>query len=48
MSTSLTLTTIYFTGLVMFGAAIGSYHGIAEYTFMIIGGGAMLYSALLS
>jgi hypothetical protein len=41
------LSVMYFAGLVMFSAAIGSYTGIAEYAFMIIGGGVVCYAVIV-
>lgn len=38
------LSVIYFAGLIMFGIAMGSYTGVAEYAFMIVGGGAVCYA----
>jgi hypothetical protein len=43
----LLLSALYFVGLVMFGAAVGTHTSEAAYGCMIIGGGVILYAALI-
>jgi len=38
------LSIIYFFGLCILGVSVGSYYHIAEYAFMIIGCGSVLYA----
>jgi len=38
------LSTMYFFGLCILGVSVGSYYHIAEYAFMIIGCGSILYA----
>ena len=40
------LPLFYFVGLVMFGIAVGSLYNLAEYAFMVIGGGLITYAAV--
>lgn len=41
------LSGLYFAGLIMLGVAIGSYANVAQYGFMIIGGGTVLYTGAM-
>ncbi len=41
------LSGLYFIGLIILGAAIGSHTGVAQYGFMIIGGGTVLYTGAM-
>ena len=41
------LSLFYFVGLIMFGIAVGSHTNVAEYAFMIIGGGTTLYAMVM-
>jgi hypothetical protein len=38
------LGLLYFAGLIMFGIAVGSHCGSAEYGFMIVGIGTIAFS----
>lgn len=42
------LSLVYFVGLVVFGIAVGSHTGVAEYAFMTIGGGAIAYAGVMA
>ena len=41
------LIILYFIGLIMLGIATGSHYGTAEYTFIIIGSGSVIFATLV-
>jgi hypothetical protein len=42
------LSVLYFIGLVMFGAAVANLTGVIPHGFMIIGGGTIMYTIVLT
>jgi hypothetical protein len=41
------LSLLYFFGLVMFGIAVANLNEVPAYGFMIIGGGIVVYTAIV-
>ena len=44
MSINFVISLLYFVGLVMLGASVGSYTGVPEFAFMLIGGGTITFT----